>query len=236
MAWDFSTDPEYQEKLDWADTFLREEVEPLDLVWGGEAYTPPNKERRKVLDPLKQRVRDEGLWACHLGADLGGAGYGQLKLALLNEILGRSGWAPIIFGCQAPDTGNAEIIAHYGTDEQKEQYLQPLLNGELFSCYSMTEPQAGADPTEFQTTTVRDGDEWVINGWKFFSSNAKHGVVPHRHGVHRPRGGSVSGHVDVHRAERHAGRGDRPQLRALRRAQPRGIARVDPLPRRTRSR
>jgi acyl-CoA dehydrogenase len=173
MAWDFSTDPEYQEKLDWADTFLREEVEPLDLVWGGEAYTPPNKERRKVLDPLKQRVRDEGLWACHLGADLGGAGYGQLKLALLNEILGRSGWAPIIFGCQAPDTGNAEIIAHYGTDEQKEQYLQPLLNGELFSCYSMTEPQAGADPTEFQTTAVRDGDEWVINGWKFFSSNAK---------------------------------------------------------------
>ena len=172
MAWDFSTDPEYQEKLDWADTFLREEVEPLDLVWGGEAYTPPNKERRKVLDPLKQRVRDEGLWACHLGADLGGAGYGQLKLALLNEILGRSGWAPIIFGCQAPDTGNAEIIAHYGTDEQKEQYLQPLLNGELFSCYSMTEPQAGADPTEFQTTAVRDGDEWVINGWKFFSSNA----------------------------------------------------------------
>ena len=118
-------------------------------------------------------MRDQGLWACHLGADLGGAGYGQLKLALLNEILGRSGWAPIIFGCQAPDTGNAEIIAHYGTDEQKEQYLQPLLNGELFSCYSMTEPQAGADPTEFQTTAVRDGDEWVINGWKFFSSNAK---------------------------------------------------------------
>jgi acyl-CoA dehydrogenase len=173
MAWDFSTEPEYQEKLDWADTFVREEVEPLDLVWGGEAYTPPNAEKRKVIDPLKQRVRDEGLWACHLGPELGGAGYGQLKLALLNEILGRSGWAPIIFGCQAPDTGNAEIIAHYGTPEQKEKYLQPLLNGELFSSYSMTEPQAGADPTEFTTAAVRDGDEWVINGWKFFSSNAK---------------------------------------------------------------
>jgi acyl-CoA dehydrogenase len=173
MAWDFSTDPEYQERLDWADRFVRDEVEPLDLVWGGEAYTPPNAERRKVIDPLKQRVRDEGLWACHLGPDLGGAGYGQLKLALLNEILGRSGWAPIIFGCQAPDTGNAEILAHYGTEEQKRSYLQPLLNGELFSSYSMTEPQAGADPTEFTTTAVRDGDEWVINGWKFFSSNAK---------------------------------------------------------------
>lgn len=78
-----------------------------------------------------------------------------------------------MFGCQAPDTGNAEIIAHYGTPEQKERYLQPLLDGELFSSYSMTEPQGGADPTQFQTRAVRDGDGWVINGWKYFSSNAK---------------------------------------------------------------
>jgi acyl-CoA dehydrogenase len=78
-----------------------------------------------------------------------------------------------VFGCQAPDTGNAEIIAHYGTDAQKEKYLQPLLNGECFSCYSMTEPQAGADPRMFTTRAEKDGDEWVINGWKFFSSNAK---------------------------------------------------------------
>jgi acyl-CoA dehydrogenase len=173
MAWDFSTDPDYQERLDWADDFVREEVEPLDLVWGGDAYDPPNTERRKVIDPLKQRVRDAGLWACHLEPALGGHGYGQVKLALLNEILGRSGWAPVIFGCQAPDTGNAEIIAHYGTHDQKERYLRPLLEGEIFSCYSMTEPQAGADPTEFTTTAVRDGDEWVINGTKFFSSNAR---------------------------------------------------------------
>ena len=87
-------------------------------------------------------MRRRGLWATHLGPELGGQGYGQLKLALLNEILGRSQWAPIVFGCQAPDTGNAEIIAHYGTDEQKQKYLQPLLDGELFSCYSMTEPHA----------------------------------------------------------------------------------------------
>src|SRR4029078_13324628 len=85
----------------------------------------------------------------------------------------RSQWAPIVFGCQAPDTGNAEILAHYGTDEQKQTYLRPLLDGELFSCYSMTEPHAGADPTLFKTQAVRDGDDWVINGWKFFSSNAK---------------------------------------------------------------
>ena len=118
-------------------------------------------------------MRRQGLWATHLGAELGGQGYGQLKLALLNEILGRSSWAPIVFGCQAPDTGNAEIIAHYGTPEQKERYLRPLLEGEMFSCYSMTEPHAGADPTMFTTRAEKDGDEWVINGWKFFSSNAR---------------------------------------------------------------
>ena len=173
MAWDFETDPEFQAKLDWADAFVRDEVEPLDLVWGGLEFTPPDDTLRRVITPLKEEVRRQKLWATHLGPELGGEGYGQLKLALLNEILGRSSWAPIIFGCQAPDTGNAEIIAHYGTPEQKERYLRPLLEGELFSCYSMTEPQAGADPTMFETRAVKDGGEWVINGWKFFSSNAR---------------------------------------------------------------
>jgi acyl-CoA dehydrogenase len=173
LAWDFETEPDFQEKLDWADAFVREEVEPLDLVLPGLAYHPLDDRRRKVVDPLKQQVRDHDVWAAHLGPELGGKGYGQVKLALLNEILGRSSWAPIIFGTQAPDTGNAEIIAHYGTQDQKRRYLQPLLDGEIFSCYSMTEPQGGSDPTMFQTRAVKDGDEWVINGWKFFSSNAK---------------------------------------------------------------
>jgi acyl-CoA dehydrogenase len=173
MGWDFETDPEFQAKLDWADTFVREEVEPLDQIWPGLEFTPLDETRRKVIDPLKEEVRRQNLWATHLGPELGGQGYGQLKLALLNEILGRSSWAPIVFGCQAPDTGNAEIIAHYGTPEQKERYLRPLLEGEMFSCYSMTEPHAGADPTLFTTRAVKDGDEWVINGWKFFSSNAR---------------------------------------------------------------
>jgi acyl-CoA dehydrogenase len=173
MAWDFETDPEYQEKLDWADAFVREKVEPLDLLFPHEQFVPLDEERRRIIDPLKAEVRRQGLWATHLGPELGGQGYGQVKLALLNEILGRSSWAPIVFGCQAPDTGNAEIIAHYGTPEQKERYLKPLLEGEIFSCYSMTEPHAGADPTLFKTRAVRDGDEWVINGWKYFSSNAK---------------------------------------------------------------
>jgi acyl-CoA dehydrogenase len=173
MAWDFRTDPEYQAKLDWVDTFVREEVEPLDLVFPDLQFVPMDENRRKAIDPLKDEVRRQGLWATHLGPELGGQGFGQLKLALLNEILGRSQWASNVFGCQAPDTGNAEIIAHYGTDAQKEKYLQPLLDGECFSCYSMTEPQAGADPRMFTTRAEKDGDEWVINGWKFFSSNAK---------------------------------------------------------------
>src|SRR5262245_126452 len=173
MAWDFETEPEFQGKLDWASEFVREEVEPLDFVWGRQQYVPLDEARRKVVDPLKDEVRRHDLWATHLGPELGGQGHGQLKLALLNEILGRSQWAPIVFGCQAPDTGNAEIIADYGTTEQKARYLQPLLDGEMFSCYSMTEPHAGADPTMFKTQAVKDGDEWVINGWKFFSSNAK---------------------------------------------------------------
>jgi acyl-CoA dehydrogenase len=173
MAWDFRTDPEYQEQLDWVDTFVREEVEPLDLVFPDLQFVPLDEHRRRAIDPLKEEVRRRGLWATHLGPELGGQGYGQLKLALLNEILGRSQWASNVFGCQAPDTGNAEIIAHYGTPEQKERYLRPLLDGEMFSCYSMTEPHAGADPRMFKTRAVKDGDEWVINGWKFFSSNAK---------------------------------------------------------------
>ena len=173
MAWDFETDPEYQKKLDWADQFVREEVEPLDFLFPDLTFVPLDDTRRKIIDPLKDEVRRQGLWATHLGPELGGQGYGQLKLALLNEILGRSPWASNVFGTQAPDTGNAEIIAHYGTPEQKERYLRPLLDGELFSSYSMTEPHAGADPTQFTTQAVKDGNEWVINGWKYFSSNAK---------------------------------------------------------------
>lgn len=173
MAWDFETDPDYQRLLDWADAVVTEEVEPLDLILG-DPYDRTDRRAMAAIRPLQQKVKDEGLWACHLGPELAGHGYGQLKLALLNEILGRSRWAPSVFGCQAPDSGNAEILAHFGSEEQKARYLQPLLEGEISSCYSMTEPHAGADPTLFTTRAVRDGDEWVISGEKWFSSNARY--------------------------------------------------------------
>jgi acyl-CoA dehydrogenase len=172
--WEFETEQEFQQKLDWMDEFVREEVEPLDALWRHKVFERPmDPVVAKVIGPLKQQVREQGLWACHLGSELGGQGFGQVKLALMNEILGRTPWGPMIFGTAAPDTGNAEIIAHYGTEEQKKLYLEPLLDGDIVSCYSMTEPQGGADPKVFTTRAVRDGDEWVINGWKFFSSNAK---------------------------------------------------------------
>jgi len=170
MAWDFETDPEFQKKLDWIEDFMREEVEPLSHL-GMAAHGPLGRE--KFIKPLQDKVKAQGLWACHLGPELGGQGYGQLKLGLMNEKLGRNGLAPTIFGCQAPDTGNAEIIAHYGTDKQKEQYLWPLLNGEIRSAFSMSEPTGGSDPLTFRTRAVLDGDEWVINGEKWYSTNAR---------------------------------------------------------------
>ncbi|QGZ93752.1 acyl-CoA dehydrogenase family protein [Terricaulis silvestris] len=171
MAWDFETEPEFQEKLDWVSAFVTVEVEPLDLVLGS-AYDVGNPDFVRLVRPLQAEVKAQGLWACHLGPELGGAGYGQVKLGLLNEILGRSRFAPTVFGAQAPDTGNAEILAHYGTPEQKRRFLEPLLANEIVSCFSMTEPQGGADPLVFTTSARLDGDAWVLNGEKWFSSNA----------------------------------------------------------------
>jgi acyl-CoA dehydrogenase len=171
MAWDFETDPEYTELLAWADAFVRSECEPLDLVVR-ESHDLNDPVRQALIPPLQKIVKDRGLWATHLGPELGGPGYGQMKLALLNEILGRSVCAPIVFGSQAPDSGNSEILARFGTPELKARYLEPLLDNRIVSCFSMTEPQGGSDPKIFTTQAVRDGDEWVINGEKWFSSFA----------------------------------------------------------------
>ena len=106
---------------------------------------------RRLVRALQQQVKDQGLWAIFLDEELGGPGFGQLKLGLLNEILGRYPSAPQMFGAAAPDTGNMEMLAAYGTEEQKERWLVPLLNQDMFSAYSMTEPQGGSDPNLFRT-------------------------------------------------------------------------------------
>ena len=168
MAWDFSTEPEFEEHLEWMRAFVREEIWPIETIAGqlGQA------DLDRIYAPLQQRVKERGLWAAHLPPDLGGQGFGQVKLGLMHEILGTSMYAPNAFGCQAPDSGNSEILAIAGTPEQKERWLRPLLAGELKSAFSMTEPETpGSDPTQLRSRAVRDGDGWVLNGHKWFSTN-----------------------------------------------------------------
>jgi acyl-CoA dehydrogenase len=126
-----------------------------------------------LIADLQQRAKDAGLWAPHLPPEAGGSGSGFIEYAYLNEEIGRSFIAQLIFGCQAPDAGNGEILHLFGTPEQKERFLVPLVAGETRSFFGMTEPEvAGSDPTLLQGRAERDGDEWVINAHKWFSSGA----------------------------------------------------------------
>ena len=123
MAWDFSTEPEFQKKLDWVKQFCEEKVEPLDHVFP-HAVRVPDPAVKAYVRELQQEVKDQGLWAIFLDEELGGPGFGQLKLGLLNEVIGRYAGAPHMFGASAPDTGNMEMLAAYGTEEQKERWLK----------------------------------------------------------------------------------------------------------------
>ena len=167
MAWDFETEPEFEERLAWMRDFVRAEVLPLETL------DLDHDTFRRAVAPLQDEVKAQGLWAAHLEPALGGQGFGQVKLGLMHEILGQSTYAPFVFGNNAPDSGNAELIALGSTSsEQKDRWLRPLLDGTLRSAFSMTEPgTAGSDPTLLRTTARRDGDEWVINGHKWFTTN-----------------------------------------------------------------
>ncbi len=169
MAWDFETDRDYAAKLAWAREFVDQEVLPLETL------SLDHYSLLALVAPLQSQVKAEGLWAAHLPPDLGGMGFGQVKLGLLHEILGRTPYGPLVFGNNAPDSGNAELLAvgieASGRTDQRARWLEPLLAGELRSGFSMTEPGAGADPTMISTTAVRDGEEWVLNGHKWFTTN-----------------------------------------------------------------
>jgi acyl-CoA dehydrogenase len=168
MSWDFSTDPAFQAELGWMTDFVRSEIWPLETV----ADELGDEGVERALAPLKDAVKSRGLWAAHLPPELGGQGFGQVKLGLMHEILGTSELAPPVFGNQAPDSGNSELLAIAGTPEQKERYLYPLLAGDLRSAFSMTEPDtAGSDPTLLATRAVSNGDKYVINGRKWYTTN-----------------------------------------------------------------
>jgi alkylation response protein AidB-like acyl-CoA dehydrogenase len=149
--------------------FMEEHVYPAEPALARE-----DDAADELMRSLRERAKAEGLWAPHLPPEAGGTGRGFLAYADLNEEIGRSVWAQLVFNCQAPDAGNGEILFMFGTDEQKERFLRPLVEGETRSFFSMTEPEvSGADPTGLRTTAVLDGDEWVIDGHKWFSSGAE---------------------------------------------------------------
>jgi len=127
-----------------------------------------------LVAELRAEVKGAGLWAPHVPPDAGGTGTGFLDYAYLNEQIGRTVWGQLVFGCQAPDAGNAEILHLFGSDEQKERWLFPLVAGDIRSFFSMTEPEVpGSDPTTLRTRAVRDGGDYVIDGHKWFSSGAE---------------------------------------------------------------
>lgn len=169
MSWDFSTPPEVQVELDWMREFVDENVIPLELLLNDVTQAQMDA----IFEPLKRQVKERNLWAAHLPAEDGGQGRGQMHLALMHEVLGRSALAPEVFGCQAPDSGNAELIAAGANEAQREKWLYPLMRGECRSTFALTEfNNSGSDPTGIQTTCDRNGDQWVLNGHKWYASNA----------------------------------------------------------------
>ena len=150
-------------------TFLEEEIYPDESEW----MQRPFKEVEPILRGMKEKVKATGAWNPYLAVEEGGAGLNLMEVAQLGELLGKTPFGHFTFNCQAPDAGNIELLLQYGSDEMKEHYLHPLLEGEIRSCFSMTEPEhAGSNPVKMSTTAVRDGDEYIINGHKWFTSSA----------------------------------------------------------------
>ncbi|MBC3909220.1 acyl-CoA dehydrogenase [Undibacterium umbellatum] len=174
---DFQYSPKVKDLQARLIAFMDEHIYPNEKTFFGEiaanrkagnAWIPT-----KVVEQLKAKARDAGLWNLFLPESGHGAGLSNLEYAPLCEIMGRAVWAPEVFNCSAPDTGNMEVFARYGTPEHQEQWLKPLLRGEIRSCFAMTEPAvASSDATNIESSIVRDGDEYVINGRKWWSSGA----------------------------------------------------------------
>ncbi|HEX6383693.1 MAG TPA: acyl-CoA dehydrogenase family protein, partial [Anaerolineae bacterium] len=165
----YDVSPELQETLKTIRDFINEEVVPLEEQFLGG--------RLKVLEPVlnekRQQVKELGLWLPQVPREYGGMGLSLFEHGLVSQELGRSPLGHYVFNCQAPDAGNMEILIDHATPEQKEQFLMPLLRGEIRSCFSMTEPEhAGSNPTMLSTTAVKEGDSYIIDGHKWFTSSA----------------------------------------------------------------
>jgi acyl-CoA dehydrogenase len=174
---DFDYSPKVQQLQARLRAFMDEHIYPNEHAFhaeidanraAGNAWVPT-----KLMEELKLKARAAGLWNLFLPDSDQGAGLSNLEYAPLCEIMGRVHWAPEVFNCSAPDTGNMEVLARYGTPAQQQQWLEPLLDGRIRSCFGMTEPAvASSDATNIESSIVRDGDEYVINGRKWWSSGA----------------------------------------------------------------
>jgi acyl-CoA dehydrogenase len=153
--------------------FMDEHVHPNEAVFEQQVAEGDRWQPVQLIEDLKRKAREQGLWNLFLPDSHLGAGLSNIEYAPLCEIMGRVTWAPEVFNCSAPDTGNMEVLVRYGTPEQQERWLRPLLDGEIRSCFCMTEPDvASSDATNIQASIVRDGDDYVINGRKWWSSGA----------------------------------------------------------------
>jgi len=172
---DFDHNEKTRDLLKRLEAFMDEFIYPNEQIFHdqveamGDDWTPV-----PIIEELKPRAREAGLWNLFLPDSKLGAGLSNLEYAPLCEIMGRVHWAPEVFNCSAPDTGNMETLERYGTEDQKRQWLDPLLAGEIRSCFAMTEPDvASSDARNISSTILRDGDDYVINGHKWWSSGSE---------------------------------------------------------------
>jgi acyl-CoA dehydrogenase len=175
IVMNFSYSDKTNELIEKLTAFMNEFVYPNEKVYEEQLTAQKDRwtEVPPIMEQLKTKAKEEGLWNLFLPASELGAGLTNIEYAPLCEIMGRSSIGPEIFNCNAPDTGNMEVLVRYGTEEQKKQWLEPLLKGEIRSCFAMTEPEvASSDATNIQASIIRDGDEYIINGRKWWTSGA----------------------------------------------------------------
>ncbi len=170
---DFDYTPKVQELREKLTAFMDEHIYPNEATFAEQLNTGDRWQPVQIVQDLKPIAKEAGLWNMFLPESDDGAGLSNLEYAPLCEIMGRVGWSSEVFNCSAPDTGNMEVFARYATEELKQEYMVPLLNGEIRSCFAMTEPRvASSDATNIESRIVRDGDEYVINGLKWWTSGA----------------------------------------------------------------
>jgi acyl-CoA dehydrogenase len=177
---DFAPSPEIEALRERVQVFIAEHVDPVEdeALAALDDEVAPGVPYPGLLVELRERAKAEGLWNLFLPGAEHGPGLSNLDYGLLCEDMGRNLVAPLVFNCSAPDTGNMEILAEHATEEQRDRWLGPLLEGEIRSCFSMTEPDtAGSDPTGLESRAVLDGDEWVIDGHKWYTSGANGAAV-----------------------------------------------------------